>query len=358
MANTFGKLFRLTTFGESHAKMIGGIIDGCPAGIPIDINYVQLQLDRRKPGSAAFLSNRKEEDHVEFVSGIFEQTTLGTPIAFLISNKDAKSEDYDILKDVFRPSHADFTYQRKYGIRDHRGGGRASARETANWVVAGSIAEQWLARKGIKIYAYVSQIGSVKSVKHYNYLNMNEIYQNDLRCPDSDARPYMERLLQDVLQQGDTTGGIITCIIQNVPVGLGEPVFDKLQADLGKAMLGINAVKGVAFGSGFEAASMLGSEHNDEWTVKDDEIKTKTNHSGGIQGGISNGMDIYFRIAFKPIATLMKGQTGINSQAKRVPIPGKGRHDVCAVPRAVPVVQALSAMVIIDHYLLQYGHAL
>lgn len=344
--NTFGKNFRLTTFGESHGLAIGGIIDGCPAGLELNLEAIQYQLDRRKPGQSRITTQRKESDKVEFLSGIFEGNTLGTPIGFIIPNQDAKSKDYSHIKDVYRPSHADFTYQKKYGIRDYRGGGRSSARETACRVVAGSVARQLL--KGVSINAYVSQVGSLSLQKNYKDLDLSKTDDSIVRCPDSAVAEQFISAIEQVRKEGDTLGGIITCVIQGVPVGWGEPVFDKLHADMGKAMLSINAVKGFEYGSGFAGTHMKGSQHNDIFR-KDG--GTAGNHSGGIQGGISNGEDIYFQVAFKPVATIMQDQETINEQGEKTTAKGKGRHDPCVVPRAVPIVEAMAALVLADHYL-------
>lgn len=345
--NSFGTLFRLTTFGESHGDALGGIIDGCPPNIELDLEAIQLEMQRRKPGQSSIVTQRKEADEVQFLSGIFEGKTTGTPIGFIIPNTNQKSDDYSHIKDNYRPSHADYVYQQKYGIRDYRGGGRSSARETASRVVAGAIAKQMLS--GIKITAYVSAVGHVKMETPYQNLNFETIEQNPVRCPDIEVAIEMENYIKEVRKQGDTVGGIVSCVIQNVPLGLGEPVFDKLHADLGKAMLSINAVKGFEFGSGFEGAILKGSEHND---LHNNDGTTKTNHSGGIQGGISNGMDIYFRVAFKPVATIMQTQNTLNSSGDITESQGKGRHDPCVVPRAVPIVEAMAAMVLADFYLL------
>ncbi len=344
--NTFGKNFRLTTFGESHGLAIGGIIDGCPAGLELNLEAIQYQLDRRKPGQSRITTQRKESDKVEFLSGIFEGNTLGTPIGFIIPNQDAKSKDYSHIKDVYRPSHADFTYQKKYGIRDYRGGGRSSARETACRVVAGSVARQLL--KGVSINAYVSQVGSLSLQKNYKDLDLSKTDDSIVRCPDSAVAEQFISAIEKVRKEGDTLGGVITCVIQGVPVGWGEPVFDKLHADMGKAMLSINAVKGFEYGSGFAGTHMKGSEHNDIFRK---EGGTAGNHSGGIQGGISNGEDIYFQVAFKPVATIMQDQETINEQGEKTTAKGKGRHDPCVVPRAVPIVEAMAALVLADHYL-------
>ena len=347
MSNKFGKIFTLTTFGESHGKAIGGIIDGCPANKDIDLSIVQFDLDRRKPGQSKIVTQRKESDKVEFLSGIFEGKTTGTPIGFIIVNKDQKSKDYDHIKNIFRPSHADFVYQKKYGIRDYRGGGRSSARETACRVVAGSIAKQIL--NDISFKAFVSRVGDVSISSDFSKVNFENIEKNPVRCPDLKKAEEMENLIKSVRKEGDTIGGVVSCIIKNVPVGIGEPVFDKLHAELGKAMLSINAVKGFEYGSGFAGVKMKGSEHNDQY-VPDE--STKTNYSGGIQGGISNGMDIYFNVAFKPVATIMKDQRTIDNKGKETSISGKGRHDPCVVPRAVPIVEAMASLVILDMILI------
>jgi chorismate synthase len=345
--NSIGKLFRLTTFGESHGAAIGGIIDGCPAGLSLDLERIQSELDRRKPGQSSITTQRKESDIVQFHSGIFEGKTTGAPIGFTIPNKDSKSKDYNHLKDTFRPSHSDFSYTKKYGFRDYRGGGRSSARETANWVVAGAIAKQLLC--DVRINAFVSSIGSISIDKPYQELDFSTIESNSVRCPDSVTADKMIALIEEVKTDGDTIGGIITGVVQNVPQGLGEPIFDKLHATLGKALLSINAVKGVEFGSGFCATEMRGSQHND---IFNSDGSTQSNLSGGIQGGISNGMDIYFRVAFKPVSTLMKEQKSINNEGKEIALEGKGRHDPCVLPRAVPVVEAMTALVLADFHLL------
>ena len=347
MSNKFGKIFTLTTFGESHGKAIGGVIDGCPANKNIDLSIVQFDLDRRKPGQSKIVTQRKESDKVEFLSGIFEGKTTGTPIGFIIVNKDQKSKDYDHIKNIFRPSHADFVYQKKYGIRDYRGGGRSSARETACRVVAGSIAKQIL--NDISFKAFVSRVGDVSISSDFSKVNFENIEKNPVRCPDLKKAKEMENLIKSVRKEGDTIGGIVSCIIKNVPVGIGEPVFDKLHAELGKAMLSINAVKGFEYGSGFAGVKMKGSEHNDQYEADE---STKTNYSGGIQGGISNGMDVYFNVAFKPVATIMKDQRTIDSKGKETSISGKGRHDPCVVPRAVPIVEAMASLVILDMILI------
>lgn len=345
--NIFGTIFRVTTFGESHGEAIGGIIDGCPSGIELNMEVIQNELNRRKPGQSSIVTQRKEPDEVRFLSGIFEGKTTGTPIGFVIENTNQKSKDYDHLQAVFRPSHADYTYEQKYGVRDPRGGGRSSARETASRVVAGAIAKQILPQ--IKITAFVSSVGKICLEKPYSELDFSEIEKNPVRCPDPQLAQQMEQYIKDVRKEGDTIGGTITCVVQNVPVGLGEPVFDRLQAQIAKAMLSINAVKGFEYGSGFAGTQLKGSEHNDLFNP---DGTTQTNYSGGIQGGISNGMDIYFRVAFKPVATLMKPQQTIDSQGNIVTIEGKGRHDACVLPRAVPIVEAMTAIVLADCFLL------
>jgi chorismate synthase len=350
MGNTFGKIFRLTTFGESHGKAIGGIIDGCPAGLQVDFDFIQTQLDKRKPGQSEITTQRKESDTVEFLSGISEDRTTGTPIAFIIKNEDAKSKDYTHIKEVYRPSHADFTYQAKYGIRDYRGGGRSSARETACRVVAGAVAQQLLQRIGIKLVTYVSSVGIVKLNKSYKDLDFLLIDSNIVRCPNTEIANKMVLEIQKTQKEGNTIGGKITAIATGVPVGLGEPVFDKLHADLGKAMLSINAVHGFKYGfSGVDISASKGSEVND--ILLNESGETKTNFSGGIQGGISNGNDIYCEVVFKPVATLMQKQNTIDMSGNKVEIKGKGRHDACVVPRAVPIVESMMALTLVDHYL-------
>lgn len=345
--NTFGNRFKVMTFGESHGEALGGIIDGCPPGIELDFEAIQKEMERRKPGQSAIVTQRKEADEVQFLSGIFEGKTTGTPIGFIIPNTNHKSDDYSHIKDTYRPSHADYVYEKKYGIRDYRGGGRSSARETACRVVAGAIAKQVI--PDIKINAFVSSVGEIFINKPYQDLDFSLIESNPVRCPDLVTAAKMEEYIKEIRKEGDTVGGTITCVIQNVPIGLGEPVFDKLHAELGKAMLSINAVKGFEFGSGFCGAKMKGSEHNDLYNP---DGTTKTNLSGGIQGGISNGMDIYFRVAFKPVATLIQKQEVLDNQGKIIEQQGKGRHDPCVVPRAVPIVEAMAALVISDFYLL------
>lgn len=350
MGNTFGNLFKLTSFGESHGSMIGGIIEGCPAGLEINKGLIQKDLDRRKPGQSKVTSPRKEDDKVQLLSGIFEGKSTGTPIGFLIPNINSKSQDYSNIKDVFRPSHADYTYEEKYGLRDYRGGGRSSARETACRVVAGSIAKQLLNNYGIKISAYVSSIGNIFADEKNMDLN-KEYYSNIVRCPDNDASEKMINLITELKSKGNTVGGQIKCIINGVKPGLGQPVFDKLHADLGKAMLSINAVKGFEYGSGFSGSKMTGSVHNDEFIVENGNVSTKTNNSGGIQGGISNGEEIYFKVAFKPVATIMSKQNSIDKEKNNVELSVNGRHDPCVVPRAVPIVESMAAIVLADHLL-------
>jgi len=344
--NTYGTIFRLTTFGESHGAAIGGVLDGCPPGILLDLDAIQQELDRRRPGQSAIVTQRKEPDSVQFLSGIFEGKTTGAPIGFIVPNTNQKSDDYSHIKDVYRPSHADYTYDKKYGIRDYRGGGRSSARETISRVVGGAIAKQML--PNITINAFTSSVGEIFIDKPYQALDFSLTETNAVRCPDTASAVRMEEYIKEVRKQGDTVGGTITCVIKGVPAGLGEPVFDKLHAELGKAMLSINAVKGFEYGSGFCGAKMKGSEHNDIFNT---DGSTKTNLSGGIQGGISNGMDIYFRVAFKPVATIMQEQDTIDSDGNTVKMHGKGRHDPCVVPRAVPIVEAMAALVLADFYL-------
>ncbi|WP_163515837.1 chorismate synthase [Gelidibacter japonicus] len=346
--NSFGKLFKLTTFGESHGVAIGGVIDGCPSGIHLDFEAIQSEMDRRKPGQSDIVTQRKESDVVEFLSGIFEGQTTGTPIGFIIKNTDHKSNDYSHIKDVYRPSHADYTYDKKYGVRDYRGGGRSSARETACRVVAGAIAKQML--KDVKIHAFTSSVGDIFLEKPYQDLDFSKIETNTVRCPDEVVANQMIERIREIRKQGDTIGGTVTCVIHNLPIGLGEPVFDKLHAELGKAMLSINAVKGFEYGSGFCGAKMKGSEHNDQFN---EDGSTKTNLSGGIQGGISNGMDIYFRVAFKPVATIIQKQNTLDNKGDIVEMQGKGRHDPCVVPRAIPIVEAMAALVLADYTLLR-----
>ena len=347
MSNSFGKIFTITTFGESHGEAIGGVIDGCPAGVELNFEAIQKDMDRRKPGQSKIVTQRKEPDEVQFLSGIFEGKTTGASIGFIIKNVHQRSNDYSHIKDSYRPSHADYTYDKKYGNRDYRGGGRTSARETANWVVGGAVAKQVIPE--IKINAFTSSVGDIFMEKPYQDVDFDKIESNIVRCPDEESAKKMIQRISEIKKQGDTIGGTVTCVIQNVPIGLGEPIFDKLHAQLGKAMLSINAVKGFEYGSGFCGAKMKGSEHNDIFNA---DGTTKTNLSGGIQGGISNGMDIYFRVAFKPVATIMQGQQTIDKAGNIVEMHGKGRHDPCVVPRAVPIVEALAAMVLTDFMLL------
>ncbi len=353
MGNSYGKIFRISTFGESHGKAIGVIVDGVPAGIDIKNEFIQEQLSKRKPGQSRITTQRKEEDEVEILSGVFEGRSTGTPISMLIRNKDQKSKDYSHIATKFRPSHADYTYQAKYGIRDYRGGGRSSARETAARVAAGAIASMYLSQtSGTRCYAYVSQVGNLGLGKSHHEMDLERVYENDVRCPDPQTAQKMFELIDQTRKNRDTIGGIVTGVIRNVPAGLGEPVFDKLHAELGKAMLSINAVKGFEIGSGFEGVKKYGSEHNDEFYEEEGRIRTRTNFSGGIQGGISNGEDIYFNVAFKPVATLMKEQKTIDDKGNETQIQGKGRHDPCVVPRAVPIVEAMAALVIADFDLI------
>ena len=350
MGNSYGKLFSITTFGESHGPSIGVVIDGCPAGLEIDESFIQGELDRRKPGQSKISSQRKEEDVFRILSGVFEGKSTGAPLTIVIENQDAKSKDYDHLENTFRPSHADFTYQEKYGIRDHRGGGRSSARETAARVAAGAVAKLLLRKMGAEIRAFVSQVGDIQA-PHYTQMDLNKTEDTIVRCPDRNTADRMISLIDSVRLDRDTVGGAVTCVIRNTPSGLGEPVFDKLHAELGKAMLSINAVKGFEYGSGFAGMAMRGSQHNDEFVNESGKIRTKTNHSGGIQGGISNGEDIYFRVAFKPVATIMQDQQTVDKDGNEVTVSGKGRHDPCVVPRAVPIVEAMAALVMADFLL-------
>ena len=345
--NSFGNIFKLSTFGESHGKALGGVIDGCPAGVELDFVTINKELNRRRPGQSEIVTQRKEDDSVEFLSGIFEGKTTGTPIGFIIVNKDQKSKDYSHIQNSYRPSHADFVYDKKYGFRDYRGGGRSSARETVVRVVAGSIAKMLL--KDVKINAFVSSVGEITYDYQNSKIDFDKIEDSIVRCPDEKTSDEMINLIKSIKKNGDTVGGVISCIISGVPVGLGEPVFNKLHAELGRAMLSINAVKGFEFGSGFKGSSMKGSEHNDSFNA---DGTTKTNRSGGIQGGISNGMDIYFNVAFKPVSTIMRDQDSIDSDGNEVKVKGKGRHDPCVVPRAVPIVEAMSALVLADYHLL------
>lgn len=355
-ANSFGTLFKLTSFGESHGRAIGGIIEGCPAGLKIDVDFVQQELNRRKPSQSHITTQRKESDTVEFLSGIFEGISTGTPIGFIIKNEDAKSKDYAHLKESYRPSHADFTYEQKYGVRDYRGGGRSSARETACRIVAGAIAKLFLKEKNISVQAFVKQVGEIKLEKNFDELDLSKTEKNEVRCPDEKTARQMITYIEEIKKQGNTVGGIIQCVIQNAPVGLGEPVFDKLHAVLGHAILSINAVKGFEIGSGFNTVHFKGSQHNDEFVSDKGKIVTKTNHSGGVQGGISNGMPIYFNVAFKPVATIMQTQKSLNKQGEEILLEAKGRHDPCVLPRAVPIVESMAALVIADFLLLARGN--
>lgn len=350
MGNSYGTIFRITTFGESHGAAIGVVIDGCPAGLDIDEAFIQTELDRRKPGQSKITTQRSEDDHFKILSGVYDGKATGAPIAIVIENQDQRSKDYSHLENTFRPSHADFTYQEKYGHRDHRGGGRSSARETAARVAAGAVAKLYLHDFGIDISAFVSQVGSIKA-PHYKELDLARTEDNIVRCPDAETAAKMISLIDEVRLNRDTVGGIVTCVIRHAPIGLGEPVFDKLHAELGKAMLSINAVKGFEYGSGFEGTKMHGSQHNDEFVNNGGTIRTKTNHSGGVQGGISNGEDIYFNVAFKPVATIMQDQKTVDQDGKETIVSGKGRHDPCVVPRAVPIVEAMAALVIADFIL-------
>lgn len=349
--NSIGQVFKLTTFGESHGIAIGGVIDGCPAGLELDVNALNYELERRKPGQSAITTQRKEDDEVEILSGVFEGVTTGTAIGFVIRNKDQKSKDYSHIKDSYRPSHADYTYQKKYGLRDYRGGGRSSARETACRVVAGAIAKQLLYHYGVDVYSYVSQVHTLSTSILPEEVIISDIDKNIVRCPDLEVAAQMEEHIKKIKKDGDSVGGIITGVAKNVPVGLGEPVFDRLNADIGKAMLSINAVKGFEIGSGFSGTNLKGSEHNDSFVNLESKITTTTNFSGGVQGGISNGELIYFRVAFKPTATIIKDQKSVNKQGEEVIVEGKGRHDPCVLPRAVPIVDAMLAITLVDHLL-------
>lgn len=348
--NSYGTLFRISTFGESHGPAIGVVIDGCPAGLEIDQDFIQTELTRRRPGQSKITTQRQEEDKFQILSGVFEGKSTGTPIALVIENQDQRSKDYSHVENVFRPSHADYTYEAKYGLRDHRGGGRSSARETAARVAAGAIAKLLLRKSNVSINAFVSQVGDIKA-PHYTQLDLSKTEDNIIRCPDTATAEKMISLIDQVRLDRDTIGGIVTCVVKNTPIGLGEPVFDKLHAELGKAMLSINAVKGFEYGSGFEGTRLRGSEHNDEFYKEGDRIRTKTNHSGGVQGGVSNGEDIYFNVAFKPVATIMQDQATVDKDGNAATVSGKGRHDPCVVPRAVPIVEAMTALVLADFLL-------
>jgi chorismate synthase len=349
--NSFGRIFRLHTFGESHGPALGGVIDGCPAGLQIDLDYIHAELARRRPGQSHIVTQRKESDSVEILSGVFDGKATGSPIGFIIRNENQKSADYSHIADSYRPSHADYTYDVKYGFRDYRGGGRSSARETVSRVVAGAIAKLFLKEQGIAVKAYTSQVGAIKVEKDYKELDHTLTETNAVRCPDPVIAESMIRRIEEIRKAGDTIGGVVSCFVTGLPAGIGEPVFDKLHAELGKAMLSINAVKGFEYGSGFAGVERKGSEHNDAFVKKEGHIATKTNHSGGIQGGISNGEDIYFRVAFKPVATLMQDQQTVNAAGDEVSISGRGRHDPCVLPRAVPIVEAMCALVLADQIL-------
>ena len=354
MSSTYGKIVKISTFGESHGVGIGVIMEGCPAGIEFDTDFIQSELTRRKPGQSRITTQRREADEFEVLSGVFEGKTTGTPIALIIRNQDQRSKDYSHIATQFRPSHADYTYQAKYGVRDYRGGGRSSARETAARVAAGAVAKLILNHVNVSVQAYVSQVGKIKLEKRYQELNLALAEENAVRCPDPAMAEQMFNYIDETRKKGDSIGGVITCVIKGVPAGLGEPVFDKLHAELGKAMLSINAVKGFEYGSGFDGVEMYGSEHNDAiYQNEEGKVYTKTNYSGGIQGGISNGEDIYFRVAFKPVATIMQDQDSVNEEGEKVVVQGKGRHDPCVVPRAVPIVEAMAALVVSDFYLRQ-----
>ena len=352
MRNTFGHLFTLTTFGESHGEAIGGVVDGMPAGIEIDTAFIQQELNRRRPGQSRITTSRQEADQVELLSGVFEGRSTGCPIGFIVRNQNQHSQDYENLRTVFRPSHADYTYYNKYELRDHRGGGRSSARITISRCVGGALAKLALRHLGISVQAYTSQVGDIALERDYRLYNLDLTEQNAVRCPDQEKARQMEQLIEQVKAEGDTIGGIITCVIKGCPTGLGEPEFSKFHAELGAAMLGINAVKGFEYGEGFSGVTARGSEQNDVFVSENSSLSTKTNHSGGIQGGISNGQDIYFRVAFKPVATLLRPQQTVDMEGNETTVTPRGRHDPCVLPRAVPVVEAMAAMVVLDHYLL------
>lgn len=352
MRNTFGNIFTLTTFGESHGEAVGGIIDGMPAGIEVDMDFIQHQLDRRRPGQSQITTQRKEPDHVELLSGVYQGKTTGTPIGFMVRNTNQRSSDYNNMVDLFRPSHADYTYYNKYGLRDPHGGGRSSARITISRCVGGALAMLALRQLGITIQAYTTQVGDIKLEGDYTHYDLSQIDSNIVRCPDLEKAQQMEALIREVKADGDTIGGVIACVIKGCPVGLGEPEFDKLHAQLGAAMLGINAVKGFEYGLGFDGVSQRGSQQNDVFVSHHGQITTRTNNSGGIQGGISNGQDIYFRVAFKPVATLLRSQNTVDANGCATVLQAKGRHDPCVLPRAVPIVESMAAMVLLDDYLL------
>lgn len=355
MGNTFGNLFTVTTFGESHGEAVGGVVDGMPAGIEIDLAFIQAELNRRRPGQSHITTSRQEADQVELLSGVFEGRSTGCPIGFIVRNQNQHSQDYENLRTVFRPSHADFTYQQKYGLRDHRGGGRSSARITIGRVVGGALAKLALRQLGIVVQAFTSQVGDIAIERDYRKYDLSLAEQNAVRCPDQEKAAAMEALIAEVKAEGDTIGGVITCVVKGCPVGLGEPEFGKLHAALGAAMLGINAVKGFEYGEGFEGAKWRGSEQNDVFLPG---FTTATNHSGGIQGGISNGQDIYFRVAFKPVATLLREQETVDMEGNATTLTARGRHDPCVLPRAVPVVEAMAAITILDYYLLDKSRKL
>ena len=352
MRNTFGNIFTLTTFGESHGAAVGGVVDGMPAGISIDMDFIQSELNRRRPGQSAITTSRKEADKVELLSGVFEGITTGTPIGFIVRNENQHSQDYEDLRKLFRPSHADYTYYSKYGTRDHRGGGRSSARITISRCVGGALAKLALRQLGISIQAYTSQVGNIALERDYHLYDLSLTEQNAVRCPDTEKARQMEELISQVKAEGDTIGGVITCVIKGCPVGVGEPEFGKLHAALGAAMLSINAVKGFEYGEGFAGVCQRGSEQNDIFVKEGDSVTTATNHSGGIQGGISNGQDIYFRVAFKPVATLLRQQKTVDINGEPTTFTAQGRHDPCVLPRAVPVVEAMAAMTLLDQFLL------
>lgn len=349
--NQFGEIFRISTFGESHGKSVGVVIDGCPAGLYIKPEFIQKEMDRRRPGQSNIVTQRKEADEISILSGVFENYTTGAPICMMLNNEDQHSSDYDHIKDKFRPSHADYTYQSKWGLRDHRGGGRSSARETAARVASGAVAKLFLHHHDVHIHAFVSQVGNIVYIPKLDKIEFDQIESNAVRCPDQDIASQMIELIKEVRKEGDTIGGVVTCVIKGCPPGLGEPAFDKLHAELGHAMLSINACKGFEIGSGFDGVKMRGSQHNDIFYKDGEEIRTRSNNSGGIQGGISNGMDIYFRVAFKPVATIIPEQESVNIKGESVTVTGRGRHDPCVLPRAVPIVEAMAALVLADHFL-------
>ncbi|GAO30476.1 chorismate synthase [Geofilum rubicundum] len=350
--NSFGTLYKLTSFGESHGRGVGGILEGVMPGLELDMDFIQHELDRRRPGQSEITTPRDESDRVEFISGVMDGKSTGTPLAFVIWNKDQRSGDYNNLKDIYRPSHADYTYQTKYGIRDHRGGGRSSARETIARVVGGAVAKLMLRKLGVNIQAYVSQVGAIKMETPYQELDLEVAETNIVRCPEPKIAEKMISYIDGIRRDHDSVGGVVSCVIKGAPVGLGDPVFDKLHARLGQAMLSINAVKGFEYGTGFGAVEMLGSQHNDEFYMKDGRVHSRTNRSGGVQGGISNGEDVYFRVAFKPVATILKDQNTVDNEGNEVVMKAKGRHDPCVVPRAVPIVEAMAAMVLADAVLI------